>query len=444
VSGLLFVLALFLNTSSAHADPFGGIAVAVGLSVLGDKVNEAVEKAIGGGLVLEVQAGGQVSVAIQQAKAIYDQESAKFWNDLQSNEQATLNSLVKVANDFIDKTYSDLKDIEARANGIVHNLPFTKEFPQLWKYSPSYVEQIPGGKLRLALEGDFIDVMREGFDASINIAGKSFQNVDKSNSNISFELPLSVLSAASDNQVGSNHISITIPYREQYLMFFHTKKVASLTLPLMVLPKKFGTVSFDITTVTAGTASQTTYSPEFMQESGDDDIKCGGEHGDLAVHIAYPDSGWTVVPSSVTWNVTWSQGNQGVDQDWWLAANCSSPTAACLCVSTEHHGWGTSGKVHFRIAFTEQKPINNVASTNSTVDVGWGESRIVDLPPGAQWKGTYTRFDGKQFQFNGNYKDQYVTISQLGSGITVRTAPYDSFDMKAMLQSLTKLNLKFD
>jgi hypothetical protein len=115
-----------------------------------------------------------------------------------------------------------------------------------------------------------------------------------------------------------------------------------------------------------------------------------------------------------------------VDQDYWLDRNCSTLLVACLCVSTEHHGAGTSGKVHFRINFYEETDVITHTTTPNKLKIGWGESRVVQIPTGATWTGTYISFDGKRHDFAGPYQDDFILVSQTANLVTVTTAPFNT------------------
>ena len=428
---LLLVAILFVGSSEparAQDDPFGGAAIGIGLKKLGDAINEAVERAIGGGLILEVQAGGQVSVAIQQAQAAFDHEKQLTFSQLNGVEQNSINSVASVANDFLTAASADMADIEQRAQAAIHQLPFSKNFPQAWKWSPAYFEKVGTASLRVQLIGDFYDLPTNGFDAVLTLGNKPYKNAEKDSGQVTFLIPMSDLQNAPDRPL-ENSFEIKIPYKAG---LFGTKKYASFIGSTVAVPLKLADIDIAITTATSGIEQQSARGPDDQQESGNDDIKCGGEHADLAVHIVYPESGWRVVPSSATWNVTWSQGNQGVDQDWWLDRNCSSPTTACLCVSTEHHGFGTSGKVRFFIVFTEEHDVVNTSINHNPVSVGWGESRVVTIPFGATWTGTYKRYDGKEFQFAGPYKDDFIWVTQDANLVTIATAPWSNVDLARM------------
>jgi hypothetical protein len=403
------------------------LAVGAGLKVLGDKINEAVEKAVGGGLILEIQAGGQMSLAIQQAQQALDAQQNKFFNDLTSNEQQSINSLVSATNSFLTETNRDLSAIVSRAQAAVHNLPFSKSFPQAWRFSPSYFERTPGNSdvLMIKVDGDFYDLPTSGLDSTLTTSsGKNYKNTEKSSQEISFEIPMTDLAVAQDRPL-ENKVSVAVPYYDGgFLGWFKHEHEAIFKGLTIAVPQKLVDVQIAITTPVAGTITQNKVSVRQRQGSDDDDIKCGGEHADLAIHVDNPDPGWTVNPTSVTWQKLGSQGNEGPNQDYWLERNCSTPLVACLCVSTEYHRFGTSGKVDFLIVYSEYKSVVTQTPSTTKLQIGWGESRVVTIPIGATWTGTYTAFNGKILQFAGPFQDPLVSVTQSGNIVTTATAPY--------------------
>jgi hypothetical protein len=439
---LTIIVSFMAMVPSAKADPLGGLAVGAGLTILGNKINEAVEKAIGGGEILEIQAGGQVSLLVQQALQSFDNEKNLTFAQLNGEEQNALNSVVTVANDFLKKANNDMAEIENRAQAIAHVLPFSSNFPQAWKIMPSYFEKNGAAPLRVSMVGDFHDIVDSDLDATLTLSSKNYKNAEKDSGRLTFDIPMADLASEAARPT-ENVFTVTVPYKKRCWLFFHCTKDTTFKGSSVALPLNLADVSIAVTTTTPGIVTNPLSRGYFEQESGDDDIKCGGEHADQAVHVAYPDSGWRVQPSSVTWNKVWSQGNEGVDQDYWLAQNCSSTTTACLCVSTEHHRAGTSGKVHAWILFTEEKDVLNSQTTQTPVTVGWGESRVVQIPTGATWAGTYTKYDGKVIQFAGPYDDDFIKVAQTGSIVTISTAPWGTQNMEKLREVLrTKFKMQ--
>jgi hypothetical protein len=425
----IVLVSIIAFSGPTRADPLGGLALGVGLDKLGNSIKDAVSSAIGGGQILEVQGGGQVSLAIQQAKIAYADDLNLTYDKLSAAEQQAITNIFSNAMVFENKTYKDIKDVEKSAQVAIDALPLSKTFPLMSRLVPTYAEQTGAKTISVQVEGNFVDVVKRGFDATLTVNAHQIVNTNKTNSLLVFDIPTAILNHA-DNHVSPNTLTLSIPYVKPGALgflnidWFSTKDAATFLLPLMTLPKTFGTIAVTSQVTKPGTVTKPISSPEQQQESVDDDIKCGGEHGDLAVHTWPVDPGWQIIPASTHAQVTWSQGKQGQDGDWWIQSNCSSATALCFCVSTEHHRTGTSGKVHFKMVATEQQQTNVTQSRTDVIPIGWGDSKVYQLPDGGTvWTGSYTRFDNKVIQFAGTYSDAFLTVTQTGSVISFRSQP---------------------
>lgn len=421
---LLFASVLLLpNGARAQADPLGGLLLGAALDKLGSDIEQAIEQAAASGQVLEVQAGGQVSVLIQQAQQTYQADLQQGWAQLGSAQQS-IGALVGVAQDFEHKTYHDLTDITNRVQQVANTLPFSKTFPQVESYKPGFVVQGIAKPVLLTLTGNFVDAARQGYTPTASVGTQKFNSDTVTTNTLTFAVDRTAL-AKDPAKVTLNHASIDVPYQEPSFLWFTTQKSAHFNVPIAVLPASPGSITINVTTATPGVETQTFTTPEIQQESTNDDIKCGGENADQAMHSVNPDpGGWVVVPSSVHWQVTWSQGQGGVGNDWWLSSNCSTQTAACLCVSTEHHGMGTSGKVHFRIIYDAQRPITNTQTASHTVPLSWGSQSIYQIPLGATWNATYNEFDGQQYSFASAYKNHFLQVTQTANILSFQTPPH--------------------
>jgi len=406
----------------AQVDPLSGLTLGAALKVFGDQVKEIEEKAIGGGLMLEIQAGGQIGVLIQQANVAYQADLDLTYSRLNAAEQQTVNNIASLVNDYTKQIYDQAKDITSRAQQIANTLPLSKTFPQLTSFRPTYAVQDSAGPINIVLNGNFVDVAREGYNATASLNGKVYTESTKTTDLLSFAIPTTDLNK-DPNQVTPNPIDVKIPYQETAYWFFTTQKTADFTIPLAVLPKQVGTVTFTTDLAKPGTEQESFTTGEIDQDSVDDDIKCGGEHADLAIHSVPPDPGWTIIPSSVTWNVLWSQGHQGSGQDWWLDRNCSTPTAACLCVSTEHHRVGTSGKVHFKITYAAERPTIANEHNQQAIALQWGEQKIFDVPVGGTWTAAFDEFDGKHVEFAAPYSNTFINVTTSGNTVSIETIP---------------------
>ena len=423
---LICIAALLGNVQRCRGQkPLGGLVLGAVLDKLMSQVKEAEEKAIGGGMVLEIGAGGEVASAIEQAKTAYAGSLQLTVSQLGAADQQVVGSLQSLADDFIRKSYGSASKLEDKAMGIVHNLPFSKDFPQVFRFRPNYVaidQYNDSTPVEVTLEGDFLDLPREGYDPVLTVGGQTIRYAGKGTNFVQFKVPKSAFTA-SNSAVSTTYVSVDVPYEKTTLEFIHSKADTQFVFPVVTLPKSLGSITVQTTSSHPGVARQQVVSPELTQQSGDDDIKDGGEHADLAIHRWPPAPGWRVIPSSVTYRMNRSQGKQGVDQDWWFSRNISTLNEAVLCFSTEHHGAGTSGKIWFNIVFTEEKDVTNTQTANQSVALPWGGSRVVEVPAGATWKGRFDRFDGKSFEFSGPFHNEFINVSQAGPVITLSAIP---------------------
>lgn len=424
---LLCLFACLILSDSSRAQLTLPTALGVGafLDKLTSDLKEAEEKAIGGGEVLEIGAGGEIARLIQQAKDAYADSLQLTLSQVGAEEQKTLAALQDTVQSFIDKSYTSISALEDKALAVAHVLPFSKDYPNMWSYVPHYVPppiSTDDKNVTIHLDGDFLDVTEPKYSPSLAVSGKTFQASARSTGFVEFQIPRSDL-LASDTKINVETLQIDIPYKKSTLIVFENEKHTTFSLPLVMLPKSAGTVTITTTSSSPGKLRQPVTSPEFRQESGDDDIKDGGEHAELAIHKWFPDPGFQVIPSTVGYKITWSQGKGGVDQDWWFSRNLSTALEAVLCFSTEHHRFGTSGKVHFLITFTEEKDVNNTTSVPTSAVLPWNSSKVFSLPTGASWKGKIDLFDGRSFEFAGPYSNEYVRVSPGPTTVTVTSVP---------------------
>lgn len=419
---LPFVATATAVPANAQLDPLGGLTLGAAFKVFGDQVKEIEEKAIGGGLLLEVQAGGQIGVLLQQANTTYQADLNLTFDRLDASAQAAVNNIASVVKDYSNQIYGQMADITSRAQTITNTLPLANALPQVGMFGPTWVVQGHAAPVAVEVRGNFVDLGRAGYDPVATINGKNYVAAAKTTQYLRFDIPLAQLAAAPQT-VTSNPIVIQIPYHQKVFFFFDKKVVSTFTVPLMVLPVRPGTLTFTTDHTVAGTETQSFTTQEFTQESGDDDIKCGGEHADLAIHQIAPNPGWTVIPSSVTWHIDWSQGDQGVDKDFWLAQNCSTYTTACLCVSTEHHRFGTSGKVHFTVSYSAMRPTTANQHSVQSATLDWSEQKTFAFPAGGTWTASFVQFDGTHYDFNTPFQNAFINVSTAGNVVSIRAVP---------------------
>jgi hypothetical protein len=407
---------------AAQVDPLGGLALGAGLTIFGNKVEEILQQATGEGLILEIQAGGQVSTVISQAQTAYQADLSLTFDKLSAVEQQTVSDIKGLVDQYSQQIYGQMKSITMRAQQVANTLPLRNGLPQLTSFGPTYATQ-DVSTVVITADGNFPDLSRSGYDASALINGKTYSTSAKTTQHLEFSIPKAGL-AASQSIVSPNFVMLTVPYWKREFLLLGHKDQSTFTFPFVVLPVAVGSIDLATSVVAPGTTSKDFTTQEFRQESGDDDIKCGGEHGDLAVHSQLADPGWTIIPSSAKWNVTWHDGKEGPNNDWWLDHNCTTPTTACMCVSTEHHRFGTSGKVHFTITYTATSPTTSIQTTDTSYPLSWNNRLDLTFPVGGSYNLTIRKFDGTTQSVKvAPYNSPLINIYSTGTTLSIYTAP---------------------
>jgi hypothetical protein len=420
---VLIGFAPFLSAGETAGDATLGVT----LDRLAAQVKGAGEKAAGGLDVDQIQVAGKISLALQQFRKAYAGYLDRTVANLGPTEATRFNSLSAAVAEFVDHTYLNAPAFGEEVDLIVHNLPLPKGFPRLFDYSPKYLIAGPENAgaadlaATLAIRGDFYDLHRAGYEATITVAGNPIVGSATSPNVASFKIPSQPFAP---NQAGpaAAYLKLDVPYRTGGLGLITHKAQAEFELPMVLLAASPGKVVITLRARRQFIEEKQVTSGPILQESSEEDIKFGGENAYLAIHRWEPDRTWSVVPGKVAYRMNASQGIEG--RDWWFSRNLSTADEAVLAFSTVHHGAGQpSGKIDFVIIFTEQRPVTQDEVSSQDVAIAWGENKAVNIPKDATWTGVYTRFDGKTQKFDGPCRDAFLTVTQSGRVVNILASP---------------------
>jgi hypothetical protein len=427
------------------------------LLMLASKVSDLISQAQAAGQILEIEAGGQILTAIDQAKQAYEKELELTIDRLTVAARNAYNSLRSLVEDFERKAYADARDLARRAAALMHSLPFSKHIPQIFSWTPTYTTQPPterqlrsrywrlpsnvlsmssddrirriadyqrseDDKIIVSVDGDFYDLPRKDYDATIKFNRCSAVNSTKTNTTVTFEIPKTCLDSL-ENAVRYNYATVTIPYRKRVFLFFGKKVFSEFKISIITLPRRIGRLEITTTVMVPSVIRQSFKSSERVQRSDDDDIICGGEHADLALHCTPADPGWRIVPSTVGYHMIRSEGDEG--NDWYYCGTDHSTLGtACVSFSTRHKNWGTSGKLWFNITYVAEKDVLVAQPETTPIDINWEGMKVFELPNSATWRARFTQFDGRVIEFGGPLSNNpYLKVSQNMNLITFQAIP---------------------
>ena len=409
---LMFLFGMFVTLQRVEAQPVaGGVALGVALDRLGDRLNNLVIQAQNAGNILIVQAGGQANLAIENAKKAYENELNVTLDKLNSTEKNVFNDLTSKVNSIESQTMSDVLDIINRGQTAFNIIPFSEKIPQISKYSPTYCTQI-NDKIKIDIDGNFISLSRQDYDAILLLNNKSFNTIVKTTNRISFEIPYAEFSKSSTS-LSNSYIQVLIPYKNG---FFSGKKTATFKIIITSLPVLPGKIVFTTTVSVPDVERANRSTPSINQSSDHDDLK--------DIQHCWPVTvGWRVVPSSVHPVKEWSQGDEGNDKDWWWNNNTSNVANACYNLTTIVHHRGTSGKVTFHLDYIEERDITKPVVSLTNFDLNWSSTKNIDFPIGGIWRATFVEFDGRQIDISIPFSNPFLKVVTNGNTVSFMTIP---------------------
>jgi uncharacterized protein YxeA len=408
---IISVTILFLSfCHQVKAQPATLGAFAIAINQAADRATQLIQQAQQTGLVLEVNAGSQALVVINQAKAAYASALASTSQTLSAQQQQLISSL----NGTLDNIQNHiLNNLTANLQQIVNTIPLSRKFPQLTSFDGTILSPSlnTGNSVLVTLNGNFLDIGNKNFDAYLKIGANSYKNSTKTTQQITFQIPSSVFTFVT-TKVGYQSFSVEIPYKKGLL---GSKKIALYNLNFILLPNNPGTYQLFITKATDVTHSENASCPNLIWDSSENDID--------ATSGCNMSDNWVCDRNSVSYALTREQGRK--DHDWFDYGNASTPTFVGWHFKTQHKGLGTSGKLTVTLNYRRYKTVTEPVTTpQAVISLSWGSSKVETIDPSATWKLTYTEFDGRSFDFaSSEQSNPYLKISTAGNQIQIITIP---------------------
>lgn len=407
---LIFVLAFLTSISLVKAQPVATLgAFAVAINQAFDRADQLVKQAQESGLLLEVNGGAQVLNLITHAKETYESELKNTAQTMTAEQQQLISSL----NGMLDDVQNHiLKDLTIKLQQTANTIPFSKTFPQLTVYQGTIISPNPVDNVTIKLNGNFVDLGNQDFDAIIRVGNHSYKNTTKTIQEITFQIPKTEF-VSSANQVLYKSFSIDIPYKESSFLFFKKKETSTFILNFVILPKDAGTYELVTTKMANVNKSENVVCSGLIWDSSTND--------DESTKGCNMSDGWSCDRNSVSYIFSRCEGGQ--NSSWWDLGNQSSSTYVGWKFRTERHHIGTSGKLTVDLHYTRNKTVSESQTTSSgATSLSWGDSKALSIDPQATWKIVYHQFDGKTKEFvSSDDTNPYLKIKTIGNQVQIIT-----------------------
>jgi hypothetical protein len=398
------------------ADP---ITVAVFLKGLADLIQGAIESARNAGLSMEIEAGRELNIAIENAKNALSEVLGEKLKDIDKTIQGSLYQLRGMVEDLVNHVAIDLDVLSQAIQTFVDGLPFHKKEPKLMQVLPRFVvpsrQNLPTmlefhGNFELAADNKFkptLTVNLRPYDADVNDTRL-----------LKFNVSLSDLVASSPpgdpNRFSYGHAILSVPWERSTWLGIRKKRVVDQYKTVVgLLPESPGRIKLNYSTSHPDQRQQPFTSTEYYQSSASDGAN--DDHKDVSYAVS-PTSGWHVQRNSTRFTVVEAHG------DWSHSFVSDDGDKVVYKVTTIHHKFSEAGRVRFKIEFTEYRDISAKDPKELDVRLKWGDSESFDLEPG-DWKVTFDAFDGSHQEFiSADVSNPFLKVRATSTGIVLQAA----------------------
>lgn len=390
------------------------------LNQLFDRVDQTIDAAKNAGLQLEMEAGAQVRLTIENARIAYADSLNLTMDRVDQTARNTFDQISTLVGNVESKSSALLKQATATAQQIANTLPLHNNRPQVTTLVPKYiVNQTP---IHFKFMGNFQHASEPNYQPNLKFGTRTFQASRITTQSLEF--------TANPSEVfeGVNLQTITkIAYSQGILStpwpatLMGTNE-AKFTVLIGALPSSPGTITLEYTTQRTERQTQV-YTSQNMHLASTREAGNNDQIGHL--FRAYPTPGWHVVRGSSSTSVT----HHG---------ECQLPSfesdhddVVVYKGSTIHKVKGSSGSMDVTISFTEYQDVSVTDHHSEKINLKWGDSKVFNHPLGT-WKITFNAFDGSSHEFLGSdlTSSDYIKIENQGGGFVIKaTKPKDLEDI---------------
>ncbi len=354
-------------------------------------IQQAMNAAENAGISLEIEAGRQVALAIENAKLAYQDSLNLTMAKADKVVRDSLNTLSSMVQDFEQKSFDTIHDFEAKTSQWLMALPFTGNQPQLREVKPKYV--VANGvdkKATIRFLGLFKNAANPLCKPSLEIDGKSYVPTSFTNQQVDFEISLT---KALKNRC--SYVKGTLKFPSEKNLGIEVTKAATYSVWLGILSERPGDITVHYTTTKVDKMTKHVIS---------NTVKAWGDEHHPAKWVVKketirPESGWTIVPGSVRGPVS-HKGAHGSHNQPSIASIDPHQivTQVGLCASDGKH----MGRVEYHVEFDQTQDVEVQDTRQEHVMLNWKDSVVVGPKNGEElYKISFDAFDGTHSEFAG-------------------------------------------
>lgn len=389
------------------------------LNHLMDQVQQAIVDARNAGLNLEIEAGREVGLAVENAKNAFSQSLNESMDRIDSTMRKAMDQLSSMAQEVQERNEVALRTTTARVQQFINTLPFANLQPQVTDVTPRYIVPVPEDKkynVSIKFFGNFMFAAHEAHQPELLVNGQNFVPSANTTQELDFSVPSTVLfppGSTDPSKVSLVSAQLNIPWqRSEFWGMRHITEVDQYRIQMGALPSSPGQITFQYTTPRVVREQQKFIQGGFhlasTREAGNDDQK------DVPFKVT-PHTGWHVVRGSSRIEQFCGQGDYSYPH---LISDDAD--AVVYQATTIHHGAGSSGSMDFSIAFDEYREVTVQDPHSENIVLNWGDSVAITQAVG---RIIFQAFDGSHAEFAGaDLSNRYIKIRDQGGTLIVSTA----------------------
>lgn len=377
----------------------GGLPFGKLLDGLFDRVDDAIQQAVQeakiAGIELEINAGAEIALAIENAKNAY-KESLDYTIDRVSKEaQAVFNNLSSMAEKLTVATKDELQQLQIQAQQLVNSLPFSSKQPQLSSIKPRYIIPTETQSSMVTFKGNFPYSAKPGFKPTLNFGGVDCYLVDVTAQSLVFQVPQKIFTDHSLERYTFTTGKLQVPF-DDGIIFSH-KTQFEYQVGLGSLPQLAGKGSVEYVNKVQERQTSRVASPTYNFNGND----WYPEHWHEKLQEIYPPAGWKI---DVTKKPDLVVAHRHGDHKQEIIA--ITPDKIVVKVGLYCKSGEDIGIVDIRVDFDTYRDMTIEKKRKEDFVMNWKDSKLLE-PQGSEiiskvvfddYKGTHDEFAGPDLQ----------------------------------------------
>lgn len=393
------------------------------LDGLMDKINGSIQNAINGVtysvLTMEVEAGKQVAIAIQNAKEAYADSLNLTVDKVSKAITDKIDQLTNMVQIVEDNNKALLAQAAADAQQLVNTLPFSKQQPQLTTIAPQYVAiSSQADTVLVKFSGNFPWSADKRYPTSFTMNGQTCPIFSNTTQALIYTVPVSAFTNTSLNKCAYVMGKLDVKWSNGWSWPLEKVSTAEYNTGIAVLPLSPGNITAYYSTSGLKRVEKAYSSPTY---SFNGNSWYPQRWVNIPPFTVPPENGWKI-DTSIQPRLVMHPGAHGNHTQNIISFDQNGVQVAVGLQCDSGHYMGI---ISFHIEFTEYQDQPTSTSRAEPITLKWGDSTMLQPQPGETiWKVHFSCFDGSENDFGpADTGNNYLRLINEGGTLRLIAQP---------------------